>query len=367
MQKRKAGGIAMAISKIEVKNFTVFDEIAIDFTKGINIFIGENGTGKTHLLKLLYSAYLVRCDNCDMGGIFGEDFDSAFMITHRITDVSLISEGTEREIANTVFGKGTIKKGPIKWEQLEETRKIREPELEYFRIGSITLENSTSESPVIVESNRPFSAIFISTKDMLTHGRLEKDYAERNLPFDTTLIDILNKAGVSTVKNMDKGMAAIQDKIVDIIGGEVVYKSDRYYIQMQNGPLIGFDMVAEGHKKLGLIYRLIDTGYLTEGSVLIWDEPEANLNPKLIPFLVDILLALEQAGVQLFIATHDYFFTKYIDVRKTDKHRVRYHALYFEDSSVQCEQADRFESLRNNVIIDQSINLYKEEVEKVMG
>ena len=39
------------ITQLHLKNFTVFTELAIDFSPGINIIIGENGTGKTQLLK----------------------------------------------------------------------------------------------------------------------------------------------------------------------------------------------------------------------------------------------------------------------------------------------------------------------------
>ncbi|WP_406546605.1 AAA family ATPase [Succinimonas sp.] len=46
----------MIIKRIKLENFTVFTNVKIDFDHGINIFIGENGTGKTHLLKVLYSA-----------------------------------------------------------------------------------------------------------------------------------------------------------------------------------------------------------------------------------------------------------------------------------------------------------------------
>lgn len=45
----------MSIESIELKNFTVFKSLKIDFSKGINIIIGENGTGKTQLLKAIYA------------------------------------------------------------------------------------------------------------------------------------------------------------------------------------------------------------------------------------------------------------------------------------------------------------------------
>ncbi|MCD5413620.1 MAG: AAA family ATPase [Clostridiales bacterium] len=46
----------MSITGLRLENFTVFKKIELDFTDGINIFIGENGTGKTHIMKILYSA-----------------------------------------------------------------------------------------------------------------------------------------------------------------------------------------------------------------------------------------------------------------------------------------------------------------------
>ena len=45
----------MALKKIEIKNVTVFENINMEFSDGINIFIGENGMGKTHIMKLLYA------------------------------------------------------------------------------------------------------------------------------------------------------------------------------------------------------------------------------------------------------------------------------------------------------------------------
>jgi len=49
------GADEMSIQSIKVENFTVFDKVSIPFSPGVNLFIGENGTGKTHLLKILYA------------------------------------------------------------------------------------------------------------------------------------------------------------------------------------------------------------------------------------------------------------------------------------------------------------------------
>lgn len=46
----------MLIHSIGLKNFTVFENLRIDVSSNINIFIGENDTGKTHLLKAIYGS-----------------------------------------------------------------------------------------------------------------------------------------------------------------------------------------------------------------------------------------------------------------------------------------------------------------------
>lgn len=40
------------LTKLHIKNFTLFKHCNLHFSDNLNIFIGENGTGKTHLLKL---------------------------------------------------------------------------------------------------------------------------------------------------------------------------------------------------------------------------------------------------------------------------------------------------------------------------
>ncbi len=43
------------IKKIEIQNFTCFADFKTELVPGVNLFIGDNGTGKTHILKLLYA------------------------------------------------------------------------------------------------------------------------------------------------------------------------------------------------------------------------------------------------------------------------------------------------------------------------
>lgn len=46
----------MPLTRIAAENFTVFEDITIPFSRGLNVLVGENGMGKTHIMKLAYAA-----------------------------------------------------------------------------------------------------------------------------------------------------------------------------------------------------------------------------------------------------------------------------------------------------------------------
>src|SRR4051812_18390748 len=43
------------LQSLHLTNFTVFPDADLKFGKNLNIFVGENGAGKTHILKAAYS------------------------------------------------------------------------------------------------------------------------------------------------------------------------------------------------------------------------------------------------------------------------------------------------------------------------
>ena len=46
----------MTITRIKLENFTVFESLDLEPSPGINVLVGANGTGKTHLMKVCYAA-----------------------------------------------------------------------------------------------------------------------------------------------------------------------------------------------------------------------------------------------------------------------------------------------------------------------
>ena len=138
---------------------------------------------------------------------------------------------------------------------------------------------------------------------------------------------------------------------------------DRFYLKPGTQAKLEFNLVAEGLRKIALLWRLIKSGTLEKGSVLFWDELEANINPKYIPVLAELLIMLETEGVQIFVSTHDYFLSKYIEVKRRQDSKVQYISLYKnENSKVLCEIAPEFELLEHNTIMDTFRQLYREEI-----
>src|SRR5271170_7004134 len=73
-------------------------------------------------------------------------------------------------------------------------------------------------------------------------------------------------------------------------------------------------LVAEGLRKLATVARLIANGSLLDKGYLFWDEPEANLNPKVIKTLAKTILQVSQSGIQVFIATHSLFLLRELHI-----------------------------------------------------
>ena len=47
------------LTRLVLKNFTVFSEVDFRFAPGLNVIVGENGAGKSHILKVAYSVAAV--------------------------------------------------------------------------------------------------------------------------------------------------------------------------------------------------------------------------------------------------------------------------------------------------------------------
>ena len=189
-----------------------------------------------------------------------------------------------------------------------------------------------------------------------------------NVEFDDTYLDIIAAAKIDISRGVD---SSARKKYLEILqkisNGKVTLHDDRFYLKPGTQAKLEFNLVAEGLRKIALLWQLIKNGTLEKGSVLFWDEPEANINPKYIPVLAELLIMLENEGVQIFVSTHDYFLSKYIEVKRRKESNVQYISLYKdENDKVQCEIAEEFELLEHNAIMDTFRQLYREEIGVVL-
>lgn len=96
-------------------------------------------------------------------------------------------------------------------------------------------------------------------------------------------------------------------QLEEAIKAKVIRRGDDFFLafidEQQEHPS---HLVATGINKLAQLIYLIMNGSLTKGTILFWDEPEANLNPKYILVVSKFLQTLAKAGCQIFVATHDY-------------------------------------------------------------
>lgn len=315
----------MAIKIVSIGNFTVFKDFHLNVSSGVNIIIGENGTGKTHLLKAIYSACGVTHD-LNFGATRLPDIFS------NIQEINLLHNKNEPH--------STI------------SLKISDSE-KYSQNGYLSLDNNINYYFTVPEDKK-LNAVYIPVKDVMTHsnGFLAMANTYKNFPFDKTLVDIVTKTSRWKVKNPSSLAISILPILESMMDGEVIHENDDFYIKKNNGQKIIFDIEAEGLKKIGLLWQLLMTNSVIEDSIILWDEPESNLNPKFLPKLAECLLTLSRNGIQIFLTTHNYLFAKYFDVLKNDSDDVKFHSLYFDDKidGVLCESNSYFESLKRNDI-----------------
>ena len=102
--------------------------------------------------------------------------------------------------------------------------------------------------------------------------------------------------------------------------------------------------------------------------MLFWDEPEANLNPKMFRVVIEALLELQRAGVQVFFATHDYVILKELDLQMTEEDAVAFHALYRdEDGEIACRSTGQYLDIHPNAINEAFDDLYDRQIQRSLG
>jgi len=157
----------------------------------------------------------------------------------------------------------------------------------------------------------------------------------------------------------EKQIADLLDPLEKAMGGKVVLdKNGRFYLRMPGQGNMEMPLVAEGLRKLAMVYRLISTGSLLDKGYLFWDEPESNLNPRLIKLVAKVICHLIDQGIQVFVATHSLFLLRELEIlskREFKNMDRRLFALRPSSSGVEVEQGPNIDDLQTLVLLDEEL------------
>jgi len=338
----------MSITRIKLTNFTAFAALEQDFVSGINVLIGANGTGKTHLLKTLYAACAITV---------GEDRDKSF--AQKLVGVFHPYEGRigrlSRRKSMSVKTSIVVAEGAAKL--------------------SVSFSNHTQDPADATGTGQAAwkleerTSAYIPVKEMLSHapGFLATSL-KRELSFEEVYTDIIKRAFLPKLSGApDAARQRVLNALTKAIDGKVTSKGETFFLKNAQGEL-EFTLLAEGIRKLALVWLLIQNGTLLSGSVLFWDEPEANLNPLLMGELVQVILELQRLGVQVFLATHNHVLLKEFDLRKQKSDAIRYISLFRDKGDdVLARATDTYADIEPNPIGQALDGLYDREVQRSLG
>jgi len=333
------------IQSLVLKNFTKFEDFSINFSPKINVIIGENGTGKTQLLKTIYALESALEDKermavkeaGELSQIITKKFLSVFLpLDNKLGKLRMAGVGSEQAEVQVTLGN-------------DEKFGVR------FNVNSQTVALGDTNYRIGV-GDKP---VFIPTKEVLSIMKgFTSLYEKYGLSFDQTYYDICVSLDLPEMRSenvSEKSKWAIEE-IEKVCGGRFIFNGGGNVTFKSGDVEYSANVVAEGFRKIGMLSRLLATGAIRpgRGGTLLWDEPETNMNPKLMKLLVSVLFELARNGQQIIIATHDYVLLKWFDLLadKGQGDLVSFHTLYkdSETSQVRVKSTDNYLDIEPNPI-----------------
>lgn len=327
------------------QNLTTIPNDEWKFASGLNIIIGENGLGKSHVLKAIYSMLKVQS---------GKEF-ARNNLEHAYAD-KLIGVMRPESLGRLVKRKQGRDRCEIRL-RLGEAAKSS-------AIGFATNAKSQVEVIKAPKEGLALPPVYLPTRELATMSPwFVPLYDNYHVEFEESWRDTVSLLGAPTVKGpRTADINRLLKPLETAMGGKVVVdtKSGRFYLQIAGEGRMEMPLVAEGLRKLAMLARLISTGVLLKQGYLFWDEPETNLNPKLIRVVAESIVHLAAEGIQIFIATHSLFLLRELDMMTANgphkKIPSRYFALKAEQDDVLLEQGNRIDDLQTLVLLDEELN-----------
>ncbi len=327
-----------SIKSLLLTNLTAFKDAELKFCKGLNLIAGENGTGKTHILKVCYAIV----DSCtSLNPALAEKQPSKQELAGAVAR-KLVAVFKPDELGRLVRRQPGRNRCEIRC-FFTTLRKIR------FAFNTSSKDKVTiEECPLRWIEKRP---VYLPPRELLTIAPgFVSLFDTVHLEFEETYRDTCLLLGAPLAKGpKESRINELLTPIEDAMGGKVESDSTgRFYLRTPTGRM-EMHLVAEGLRKLAMVARLIATGSLIDKGFLFWDEPEANLNPKVIKSLAKTILHLCQSGIQVFVATHSLFLMRELDIlRRSEPYSntpARFFGLHPGEDGVSVQQGDTIDEI----------------------
>lgn len=347
------------LRRMILANFTAFRRAEMKFSGGLNLFVGENGSGKSHVLKAAYSVTSVLrrpAQGAPAGKPTKEHLKTALArklkaVFRPDTLGSLVHRPKARD------------GGRVAVEMVDDSASAPAAGATCalsFKFGA------KSEREVIPSSADAAwiegTSVFLPPQELLSiHPGFVSLYEGTDVRFEETWRDTCSMLGLPRAKGerMDR-FRSVLDPLEKALGGEVELdgKSGRFRLRGRNG-MSTFEspLVSEGFRKLAMLDHLVANGSLGPGSMLYWDEPDANLNPKSVRVVAEVVLMLAGSGIQVFAATHSLFLVREIDIllrRRTDV-PAAFFGLHKKSDHVVVQQSDSLDGIGDIASLDEDL------------
>lgn len=355
--------VNLKIESIDIQNFMAFDSLEVQFSPHINIIFGENGTGKSALLKVMYAALksIAEAKN-GKNELISEKMES--IIIDKLAGVFMPENDSVGRLVSRQQGSN---RADIKL-------KLSDEEKLYMGFGNRQTKHMDFHMNSEIKTD-DFVPVFIPPKEIISStSNFTSLYDDYHIAIDETYYDLARllmrplKKGANT--NEQNSVLA---KFSEIMNGSVSQKDNKFYLKVKGAGEFEMGLVSEGYRKLSTMTYLILSGSLNKNAILFWDEPETNMNPKLISHVTEALIKLSQMGVQIFVSTHSYFvqqsfhlFAEYQNKGK-EKIDIQFMSLYREQEwgHLYCEASNSLSEITHNAIMEEFDAIYDREQELI--
>ncbi len=338
------------LKSLRIDNLTVFRQAKLEFGRQLNVFVGENGSGKTHALKVLYCVLAASAEEQRRANGSGPT-KTHFQSRLAAKLVAVFRPESLGRLVRRQPGRQRCDVQVVFHDRKLNTRF-------HFATSSKT-EVGIDRMPTTWVDDAP---AYLPTRELLTiYPGFLSVYDGHYLEFEETWRDLCFLLGLPLVRGPREAVVKkLLEPLEESMGGKIeLDRNGRFYLKEEGGSRVEMPLVAEGMRKLAMVARLIATGALLDKGYLFWDEPDANLNPHLIRGIARTILHLCSNNIQVFIATHSLFLLREIEILARDPEfsglDCRYFGLHRVDGEVSVQQGPGVDDIGTIVALDETI------------